>query len=485
MRTDLKRSETLVKKLQETAALQSQNQNNTSSSFALPSEFKQSWEDLQGQLIDTFEDFLEQHWLLAWLVRDVTLLVYDHVVQDLDQRLTTLTGIFLLDGSQKEQIKKTFSRLFQDNCGKMLPITESQFSELRLSFERKVKAYVPEEDWGKLVNTVEQSAFRTFIEHWLKLCLHMVFSEPRLTLTFTESLEYSVLTRPEDVFVIDGFPKGSPKCVVVLPPPFRSGAAYQGLKPAVLILTPQDEELSTEEQLRLRCEESLEPASPLISEPIPCNSAGLLDEQPESEDEESPDTPTRYRQSKPGYTQKYEQKVNKRHSYTRKLTPAEEVKPKPKEVMALIHHFKHLPNYESKARAASRLAEDEDSSNRCSTMPLQVRKSPNTRKEKLIKPLEFISSGQQLLSSRKSFDETPSSTQRLRKEGLCPSCRGKLPCHRCEELRAEAYSKPSRTHSSSMLEEKDDGKKTTLMKKRLETARRTIRQKEAQRCKMM
>jgi len=419
-------------------------------------------------LIDTFEEFLEEHWLLAWLVRDATLLVYEYVMQDLDQRLTTLSAVFMLDGSQKEQIKKTFSRLFQDNCGKMLPMTEAQFSELRLSFERKVKAYVPEEEWDKLVTTVEQGAFRAFIDHWLKLCLHMIFSEPRLTLTFTDSLEYSVLTRPEDVFVIDGFPKGSPKCVIVLPPPLRSGAAYQGLKPAVLILTPEQEELSTEEQLRLRYEEHLEPASPLVSEPIPCGRTAHLDGQPESEDDEGPGTPMSYRQSKSGYTQKFEQK---RRSYTRKLTPTKEASPK--EVIAFIHRFKHQE---------SKKAEDEDSSNRYSTMPLQVRKSPNTRHEKLIKPLEFINTGQQL-SSRKSFDETPSSTQRLRKEGLCPHCRAKLPCHRCEGLRAEAYSKPSRAHSSSMLEEKDDGSKTTLMKKRIETAKRAFRQKEA--CKVM
>jgi hypothetical protein len=497
LRTELKRSETLIKKLQETAALQSQNQNNTSSAFALPSEFKQSWEDLQGELMDTFEEFLEEHWLMVWLVRDVTQLVYTHVLENLDLRLTTLTAVFMLDESQKEHIKKTFSRLFQDNCGKMLAITESQFSELRLNFERKAKAYVPEDQWNKLVNTVEQGAFRTFIEHWLKLCLHMIFSEPRLTLTFTDYLDYSVLTKPEDVFVIDGFPKGNPKCVVVLPPPFRSGSPYLGLKPAVLILTPDQEELQSEEQQKLRSEElhklksedeeSLEPASPLVSEPIPCNHTAHLDAQPESEDDEGPGTPNSFRQSKQStYTQKYEQKINlSRSPYARKQTPAKEASPK--EVMALYQHFKTLRKNDGKPKPESHPTEEEEPANRYSTMPLQVQKPSNTRNEKAMK-IDIVSTGQ-LTSTRKSFDETPSSTQRFRKEGLCPNCRAKLPCHRCEGLRAETYSKPSRAHSSSMLEEKEGGNKTTLMKKRLETTNRAFRQNEAMRpkeaCKVM
>ena len=40
LRTELKRSEVTIKKLQENASLSAQNQHNTSSAFSLPSEFK-------------------------------------------------------------------------------------------------------------------------------------------------------------------------------------------------------------------------------------------------------------------------------------------------------------------------------------------------------------------------------------------------------------------------------------------------------------
>jgi hypothetical protein len=39
-----------------------------------------------------------------------------------------------------------------------------------------------------------------------------------------------------DYYCIDGFPKEGAPCVVVLPPPYRQGYVYQGIKPAVIVL---------------------------------------------------------------------------------------------------------------------------------------------------------------------------------------------------------------------------------------------------------
>ncbi len=46
-----------------------------------------------------------------------------------------------------------------------------------------------------------------------------------------------------DYYCIDGFPKEGYPCVVVLPPPFRSGYVYQGIKPAVIVLEEPSDEL--------------------------------------------------------------------------------------------------------------------------------------------------------------------------------------------------------------------------------------------------
>ena len=48
----------------------------------------------------------------------------------------------------------------------------------------------------------------------------------------------------QDYYCIDGFPTEGMPGVVVLPPPYRAGYVYQGLKPAVIVLN--DENLEDE-----------------------------------------------------------------------------------------------------------------------------------------------------------------------------------------------------------------------------------------------
>lgn len=49
--------------------MQSHNQNNTSSNFILPSEFKKKWEELVLEtLLDCFTDFIDNHLYFAKLV---------------------------------------------------------------------------------------------------------------------------------------------------------------------------------------------------------------------------------------------------------------------------------------------------------------------------------------------------------------------------------------------------------------------------------
>ena len=46
-----------------------------------------------------------------------------------------------------------------------------------------------------------------------------------------------------DYYCVDGFPSEGDPCVVVLPPPYRQGYVYQGIKPAVLGLNEFSEEM--------------------------------------------------------------------------------------------------------------------------------------------------------------------------------------------------------------------------------------------------
>ena len=51
----------------------------------------------------------------------------------------------------------------------------------------------------------------------------------------TEKYDFWMFNK-NDYYCIDGFPKEGYPCVVVLPPPYRQGYVYQGIKPAVIVL---------------------------------------------------------------------------------------------------------------------------------------------------------------------------------------------------------------------------------------------------------
>ena len=84
----------------------------------------------------------------------------------------------------------------------------------------------------------------------------MVLNEPPIELSMLSSEERSSkcdlvekfefwMFNKNDYYCIDGFPREGYPCVVVLPPPYRQGYVYQGIKPAVIVLSDdkQDEEL--------------------------------------------------------------------------------------------------------------------------------------------------------------------------------------------------------------------------------------------------
>jgi hypothetical protein len=50
-----------------------------------------------------------------------------------------------------------------------------------------------------------------------------------------EKFEFWMFNK-NDYYCIDGFPKEGFPSVVVLPPPYRQGYVYQGIKPAVIVL---------------------------------------------------------------------------------------------------------------------------------------------------------------------------------------------------------------------------------------------------------
>ena len=118
-----------------------------------------------------------------------------------------------------------------------------------------------------LDDNITSDDFLNFVRAVVKLQLHMVLSDPPLEmqlLTVAAALncepdlqkyEYWMFNK-SDYYCIDGFPKEGNPCLVILPPPFRSGFVYQGIKPAVIVLSEAGEEVR--EHVRVKQELVLE-----------------------------------------------------------------------------------------------------------------------------------------------------------------------------------------------------------------------------------
>ncbi|CAG9311515.1 unnamed protein product [Blepharisma stoltei] len=238
LRTDLKRSEATVQKLQDSAALQSQNHNNTSSAFSLPSEFKKIWEVMVLEnILDVFSSFLSDHVTFTMLIQVLIKLVIDKVQSQINYKVNEIMNLLLIPSSEEEGVKKYLLKLFQDFSLKSFPVPS--LLDIKKEYTEAVEGIEQVEDFEDMVDSPEFEKFVIIIH---KLSLHMCLNDPPLSLNFSENLEYLVFDKPDEFYCIDGFPKNAPPCVIVVPPVMRNNYAYHGIKPAVLVLTKQDVE---------------------------------------------------------------------------------------------------------------------------------------------------------------------------------------------------------------------------------------------------
>ena len=145
------------------------------------------------------------------------------------------TQVFSYD---TEQVKKFLNEKYKPRCQAILEADED------------------DEAMDLFEDNVDTPDFVRFVQAIVKLQLHMVLNDPPIELSMLSCAERQtkedLLERYEfwmfnknDYYCIDGFPREGYPCVVVLPPPYRQGYVYQGIKPAVIVLSDDDHRDST------------------------------------------------------------------------------------------------------------------------------------------------------------------------------------------------------------------------------------------------
>ena len=90
-RAEILRLKDQIKELQSKSILNARNENNTSSAFVLPSEFKDKWHELASErLLDAFTPFLASHRMLLHHVRATMHSILAHARARIENRFQQL-----------------------------------------------------------------------------------------------------------------------------------------------------------------------------------------------------------------------------------------------------------------------------------------------------------------------------------------------------------------------------------------------------------
>lgn len=237
--------------------------NNTSSAFTLPSEFKKLWDELVTELIlDAFPDFLDKYKLFVCLVQELFLVVQQLILETkrdmivkIGQQMQLLPAELDLKSESAKQItgmlETKLQSVFKDYSTQIFDYPVDKLKEvLKNVYKPRCESVLAEDEEAMdlFEDNVDTADFIRFVQAIIKLELHMVLNEPPIELSMLscddrakklellEKYEFWMFNK-SDYYCIDGFPQQGYPAVVVLPPPYRQGFVYQGIKPAVIVLS--------------------------------------------------------------------------------------------------------------------------------------------------------------------------------------------------------------------------------------------------------
>lgn len=169
-------------------------------------------------------------------------------------------------------MSKRMDTVFQEHSMSIFKLSDKEIDDIvRQQYLPRVKQmeFESEERRDEAEEMLEENLFtpdfKKFYQAVLRLCLHMNLNDPPIKIfslsieerkqkeSHLEKFDLWMFTK-NDYYCIDGFPKEGNPCAIVLPPPFRAGYVYQGIKPAVIVFESKDEKIKahiTEKQEQL------------------------------------------------------------------------------------------------------------------------------------------------------------------------------------------------------------------------------------------
>ena len=229
----------------------------SSGNFFSPNEFKELWETvLNIELIDLFDFCIKDYELISNLCQDILLLIYEESKIIINQKFSDVLKCLNLEKksiNKKNRIYNEFLPFFQENFNDIFLNIDSSLNILHNKLISTLNEY-PSNNYKKILKKkIKENYFDNLIKNFYKICIYMLLHDPVLTFDLVKLPKRKLIYcfYKKDKFInVEGFGNDKSPCIIILPPPLiKNMLPFNGLKPAIYIISEPNENIIKECEL--------------------------------------------------------------------------------------------------------------------------------------------------------------------------------------------------------------------------------------------
>lgn len=196
-------------------------------------------------------DFVNVPLLYVNLVQELFLIIEDYVIEQICFKTKSIMNLLNIEEVNYNNIYSRISPIFQENHANIFKLEETDYDKIKnvysKSFARIFSSAQSQDEIDYTQQTkdlLSSDDFPKLISTYHNLSLIMQLSDPKLILNLKrfDARDFSyVFFRKNEFICIDGFAKEKALSLIILPPVMKGKFAYNGIKPAVLIINKEVE----------------------------------------------------------------------------------------------------------------------------------------------------------------------------------------------------------------------------------------------------
>ena len=270
--------------------------NESSNFFPTNNEFKKIWESvIQTDLIDPFDFCIKEYKLISNLCQDIMLLVYEETKKIIELKFLEILKCLNLSKTSKNKKDNLFEKIlpfFRENFNSIFEFNDEKIKNIKQKLKNVINQYnfwseikLYNSSSNKILNDIQQNNnlnnsslrnnntnnnensfrnsnisklnnvenikileakikgknFEGIMKSFFNICLYMLLHEPTLNFNIEKYSQRKLLYyfyNKNDFINIEGFGDERTPCILILQPPLlKNKYPFNGLKPAVYILS--------------------------------------------------------------------------------------------------------------------------------------------------------------------------------------------------------------------------------------------------------